>query len=428
MPAGMIKDDARNRQRQDGSGEEPSWAYGERHRQPGIETDRCKNRNESRPAWFTIELLNGALPMPKRLRVVLRHDSNSASAPDTITWPTIGLDSLSDLRARLLVQSGRELQLLERYPAKQTIGIAKGFWQFEVIVSLGDDQLYRLVGSLDCRCELLGLALKLGRLESPMRKDERCVQFVEMALSAQRLYDRISELDVLASFRECDGFEVVHAAHQDGALHNIHRKAEIFLPIRYQCNAGEMGSGGVAREVEMVWIAAHPSGISIDPCDGATHLIGQRHEISVGLFNRYEIDRDKDRAGRHEHFGRIGGVLRGAAAPRAAVDKDLDRCIAACSLVDVDMLDLRRTIGDALRLKASPCRFAPQHAPTADVGLVGCPDALIIRVIELFLVHVEPDTWSLGVQLLFECRACHDGSSARGTNSTVAIVLLISIS
>src|SRR5262249_14419211 len=373
-----------------------------------------------------IELLNGALPLPKRLRLVLRHDSNSA--PDTITWPTIGLDPRSDLRARLLVQSGCELHLLEYYPAKQTIGIAKGFWQFKVIVSLGDDQLYRLVGSLDCRGELSGLALKLGGLESPMRKDERCIQFVKMTLSAQRLYDRISELDVLASFRECDGFEVVHAAHQDGTLHNIHRQAEIFLPIRYQRNAGKMGSGGMAREVETVWIAAKPSGISIDPCDGATHLIGHRHEVPVGLFNRYEIDRDKDRAGLHKHFGRIGGVLGRAAAPCAAVDKDLDRCIAARSLVDVELLDLRRTIGDTLGLKASPCRFAPQHAPSADMRLVGCPDALIVRVIELLLVHVEPDAWALGTQLLFECRACHDGSSARGTNSTIAIVLLISIS
>src|SRR5215471_335308 len=386
MPAGMIKDDARNRQRQDGSGEEPAWAYGEGHRQPGIETDRCKNRNESRPAWFSIELLNGALPLPKRLRLVLRHDSNSA--PDTITWPTIGLDPRSDLRARLFVQSGCELHLLEYYPAKQTIGIAKGFWQFKVIVTLGDDQLYRLVGSLDFRGELSGLALKLGRLESPMRKDERCIQFVKMKLSAERLYDRISELDVLASFRECDGFEVVHAAHQDGALHNIHRQAEIFLPIRYQRNAGKMRSGGLAREVETVWIAAKPSGISIDPCDGATHLIGHRHEVPVGLFNRYEIDRDEDRAGRHEHVGRVGGVLRGPAAPCAAVDEDLDRCIAARSLVDVQLLDLRRTIGNTLGLKASPCRFAPQRAPTPDMRLVRCPDALIVRVIELLLVHV----------------------------------------
>src|SRR5215813_3654122 len=364
--------------------------------------------------------------MPQHLRSVFRHDSNSA--PDTITWPTIGLDPLSDLRARLLVQSGCELHLLECYPAKRTIGIAKGFWQFEVIVSLGDDQLYRVVGSLDCRGELPGLALKLGRLERPMRKDERRIQFVEMALSAQRLHDRISELDILASFRERDGFEVVHAAHQDRALHNVARQPEIFLPIRYQGDAGEMGAGGVTGEVETVWIAVKPGGIFVDPCDGATHLIGHRHEVPVGLFNRYEIDRDKDRAGLHKHFGRIGGVLGRAAAPCAAVDKDLDRCIAARSLVDVELLDLRRTIGNALRLKASPDRFAPQHAPAADMRLVGCPDALIIRVIELFLVHVEPDTWSLGAQLLFECRACHDGSSARGTNSTVAMVLLISIS
>src|SRR5262249_36165105 len=338
--------------------------------------------------------------MSQRLRLVLRHDSNSAA--DTITWPTIGLDPLSDWRARLLVQSGRDLHLLECYAAKQTIGIAKGFWQFEVIVSLGDDQLYRLVGRLYCRGELSFLALELRRLESPLRQEERGIQFFKMTLSAQRLYDRIRELDVLTSFRECDGFEVVHAAHQDGALHNIHRQAEIFLPIRYQRNAGEMGSGGVAREVETVWIAAKPSGISIDPCDGATHLIGHRHEVPVGLFNRYEIDRDEDRAGRHEHFGRIGGVLRGPAAPCAAVDEDLDRCIAARSLVDVELLDLRRTIGNALRLKASPDRFAQQHAPSADMRLVGCPDALIVRVIELLLVHVEPDAWALGTQLLVD--------------------------
>src|SRR5215510_8064092 len=129
-----------------------------------------------------------------------------------------------------------------------------------------------------------------------MRKDDRCVQFVEMPLSAQRLYDRISELDILAPFRESDGFEVVHAAHQHCAFHNVGRQAEIFLPIRYQRNAGEMGAGGVAREVETVWIAAKAGGISMDPCDGAAHLVGHRHEVSMGLFNRYEINRDEDRA------------------------------------------------------------------------------------------------------------------------------------
>src|SRR5262249_24868548 len=137
---------------------------------------------------------------------------------------------------------------------------------------------------------------------------------------------------------------------------------------------------------------------------------------------------EKDRADGRDLSGGIGVVFRGPAAPCAAVDKDLDRCIVARSLVDIELLDLRRTIGDTLGLKASPCRFAPQHAPTADMRLVRCPDALIIRVIELFLVHVEPDAWALGTQLLFECRACHDGSSVRGTNSAVAIVLLISIS
>src|SRR5262249_56530190 len=104
---------------------------------------------------------------------------------------------------------------------------------------------------------------------------------------------------------------------------------------------------------------------------------------------------EEERTGRQDLWGRMGGFLGGPAAPCAAVDEDLDRCIAARSLVNVELLDLRRTIGNALRLKASPDRFAQQHAPSADMRLVGCPDALIIRVIELFLVHVEPDTWSL---------------------------------
>src|SRR5215813_4605024 len=146
----------------------------------------------------------------------------------------------------------------------------------------------------------------------------------------------------------------------------------------------------------------NPGGIFVDPCDCATNLIGHRHEVAVSLFNRYEVNRDEDRAGCDEHLGRIGGVLRRPAAPRATVNEDLDRRIAACSLVYVDLLDLRRTIGDALGFEASPCRLAPQRTPLANVGLVGCPDALIICVIELLLIHVKPDAWSLGRQLLFE--------------------------
>src|SRR5262249_24859297 len=147
---GMMRDDTRNQQSQDDKREEPApgRSQGEFGWQGHIERANSENCNDCRPARFWDIILN-IFHTAQHVQAVLFHDSNNA--PDTITWPTIGLDPLSDLRARLLVQSGCELHLLECYPAKRTIGIAKGFWQFEVIVSLGDDQLYRLLGSLDGR-------------------------------------------------------------------------------------------------------------------------------------------------------------------------------------------------------------------------------------------------------------------------------------
>ena len=62
-----------------------------------------------------------------------------------------------------------------------------------------------------------------------MRKDERRIQFVEMALSAQRLYDGISELDILASFRERDGLEVTARRLMDRAASVIRENADTVL-------------------------------------------------------------------------------------------------------------------------------------------------------------------------------------------------------
>src|SRR5215831_12586544 len=119
------------------------------------------------------------------VHTVLYHDRNNI--PASIACLIVYVDWVAhrmELKTTTMrVRTRRESHLLESCTAEQAMRITKGFRQFEVIVSLGDDQLYRLLGSLDGRGELSGLALKLGRLESSMRKDERRVQFVEMPLN-----------------------------------------------------------------------------------------------------------------------------------------------------------------------------------------------------------------------------------------------------
>ena len=62
----------------------------------------------------------------------------------------------------MLVPTRGELHLLECGAAKEAIRIAEGFWQFEMVVSLADDELNRLAGGFDRRGEVSGLALELG--------------------------------------------------------------------------------------------------------------------------------------------------------------------------------------------------------------------------------------------------------------------------
>ena len=84
----------------------------------------------------------------------------------------------------MLALTRYELHLLECGAAKEAIRIAESFWQFEMVVSLRDDELHRFTRSLDRRGELAGLALKLRRLEGSVSDDDGRFQFIEMALSA----------------------------------------------------------------------------------------------------------------------------------------------------------------------------------------------------------------------------------------------------
>jgi hypothetical protein len=70
------------------------------------------------------------------------------------------------------------------------------------------------------------------------------------------------------------------------------------------------------------------------------------------------------RASGEEHLGRSGEILRAAATPGATVDKDEDRRRIAFGAVNVEPLDLGRSIREALGLADAKGRqFAIADAP-----------------------------------------------------------------
>src|SRR5207237_7912952 len=89
---------------------------------------------------------------------------------------------------------------------------------------------------------------------------------------------------------------------------------------------------------------------AVYPRDRAPALIYHRKQIALGLDHVVEIHYDEIGAGLDENFGierEIGGA---PAAPSAAVDEHHDWRVRALGLVDVDLLDLGRPVGDAFRL------------------------------------------------------------------------------
>src|ERR1700732_5229065 len=91
-------------------------------------------------------------------------------------------------------------------------------------------------------------------------------------------------------------------------------------------------------------------GIVVYPGDGATDLIGKHHEAAAGILHPGEVRHDIMRTGGEEHLGRGREILRTAAAPGATVDKDEDRRRVAFGAVNVEPLDLGRSIREALGL------------------------------------------------------------------------------
>jgi hypothetical protein len=91
----------------------------------------------------------------------------------------------------------------------------------------------------------------------------------------------------------------------------------------------------VPGDVNAVWIAAEARGVLINPSHGAAHLIRHRHEVSVGISHRDEIDCDIVRAGCYKHLRWVSRVFGRAAPPGAAVQENSNWGVRLLSPVNI---------------------------------------------------------------------------------------------
>src|SRR6202035_475854 len=118
----------------------------------------------------------------------------------------------------------------------------------------------------------------------------------------------------------------------------------------------EMPAGGLTSNIHSVPVNTEMPGILVYPGDGATHLIGTHHKPPADILHPGEVRHDIMRTGSEEHFGRARELLRAAAAPGATVDENEDRRGLALSAVNIEPLDLGRSIREALGLADTQAR------------------------------------------------------------------------
>src|SRR5215813_4885660 len=163
-----------------------------------------------------------------------------------------------------------------------------------------------------------------------------------------------------------------------------------------------MAAGRMAGDVKAARIAAELLRIPVDPGDRAAHLLGHRQEVAADRIDIVEVGDDAVGAGVNEQLGEVGEVARAPVPPGAAMDVDVDRGVIMLAAVDVDTLDLARTVLEAQRLAEHGARDrAVGIAPGVDLVAVGRIDRLVVGIVERLLVHVEPDERPLGA-----CERC----------------------
>src|ERR1700719_2562038 len=144
-----------------------------------------------------------------------------------------------------------------------------------------------------------------------------------------------------------------------------------------------MAARGLATDIELVRVAAEMRGIVVYPSDRAADLIGKHHEAAADILHPGEVRHDIMRAGGEEHLGGSGEILRAAAAPGAAMDEDENRCRGASGAVNVEPLDVGRSVSDALGLADAKARqFAVTDAPLDQLLAVRRIGGLVISRIE----------------------------------------------
>src|SRR5262245_18753270 len=106
-----------------------------------------------------------------------------------------------------------------------------------------------------------------------------------------------------------------------------------------------MTAGGSADQIELVRIGAEACGVAIDPGHRASTLLDHRKDVAAGLTDIVEIEYHEIGAGLHIGLGVDRELVGAPATPAAAVDEDEHRCVGAAGLVDVELLDLARSVG-----------------------------------------------------------------------------------
>ena len=165
----------------------------------------------------------------------------------------------------------------------------------------------------------------------------------------------------------------------------------------------------MAGHVETARVAIEMPGVAVDPGDRVAHLLGHRHQAAARLLDADEVEHDVVRAGGDQHLGREREVLCPALAPGAAMDEHHHRRARARGGVEVERLDRRGPVGEpGRRAEAGARNFAVDRRAAQHLVPVRRIDELIVGVVELLLVHVEPDPWPLGA-----CRRRRGGALGR---------------